>query len=68
MTYVISGLNGSLEKYKELKNTARIKDTDTVYAVGGIASSDLELLNELSMEANVYSVFPVSSAQAFNLS
>ena len=34
MTYVISGLNGSLEKYKELKKLAKIKDTDTVYAVG----------------------------------
>ena len=67
MTYVITGLNGSLEKYKELKKTARIKDTDTVYAVGGIAAADLELLNELSMEANVYSVMDKNDWRALRM-
>ena len=67
MTYVITGLNGSVEKYKELKKAARIKDTDTVYAVGGIASSDLELLNELSMEANVYSVMDKNDWRALRM-
>ncbi len=67
MTYVISGLNGSLEKYKELKKLAKIKDTDTVYAVGGIATGDLELLNELSMEANVYSVMDKNDWRALRM-
>ncbi len=67
MTYVITGLNGDLEKYKELKNTAKIKDTDTVYAVGGIATGDLGLLNELSMEANVYSVMDKNDWRALRM-
>lgn len=67
MTYVISGLNGSLEKYKELKKLAKIKDTDTVYVVGGISVGDLELLNELSMEANVYSVMDKNDWRALRM-
>lgn len=56
MTYVIAGLHGSLEKYESLKKSAGIKDTDTVYVIGGIAEGDLSLLDELSMCANVYPV------------
>ena len=49
MTYIISGICGSLEKYNALKENAFIKDTDTVYILGGVCGGDLSLLAELSM-------------------
>lgn len=56
MTYVIGGLNGSLDAFKTLENVAGITDDDTVYVLGGVVGGDLSLLTELSMMANVYSV------------
>ncbi len=67
MTYVIAGLRGSLEKYEELKNAARITENDTLYIIGGIAEGDLSLLAELSMCSNVYPVMAKPDLAALTL-
>lgn len=67
MTYVICGLNGSLEKYNELKETARINKNDIVYVLGGIAADDLSLLTELSMCENVYPVMDKADYTALKM-
>lgn len=67
MTYVITGLCGSLEKYEEMKKAAGIRDDDTVYIIGGAAQGDLSLLCELSMCANVYPVMAKADYSAAKL-
>lgn len=67
MTYIISGLNGSLEKYNDLKKQAKITENDTVYPVGGLAEGDLTLLAELSMCVNVYPVMGRSDWTALRM-
>lgn len=67
MTYVICGLNGSLEKYNKLKEAARIGKNDIVYMLGGIAADDLSLLTELSMCENVYPVMDKSDYTALKM-
>lgn len=67
MTYLISGLNGSLEKYKKLKNKAGIGENDVIYVISGIARGDLSLLSELSMQVNVYPVMGRAEWMALKL-
>ena len=67
MTYIISGICGSLEKYNTLKENAFIKDTDTVYILGGVCGGDLSLLAELSMCANVYPIMSKSDYDSFRM-
>ena len=67
MTYIISGICGSLEKYNALKENAFIKDTDTVYILGGVCGGDLSLLAELSMCANVYPVMSKCDYDSFRM-
>ena len=67
MTYIISGICGDLQKYEALKENAFIKDTDTVYILGGACGGDLSLLCELSMCANVYPVMAKCDYDAFRM-
>ena len=67
MTYIICGICGSVEKFEELKSKAFIKDTDTVYVLGGVCGGDLSLLCELSMCANVYPVMAKCDYDAFRM-
>ncbi len=67
MTYVIGGLNGSLDSFNTLEKAAGITDDDTVYVLGGVIGGDLSLLTELSMRANVYAVAGKSELDAAKL-
>lgn len=63
MTYVIAGLNGSLDSFNSVEKNAAIGEKDTVYILGGMVGGDLSLLTELSMRPNVY---PVSDKDALD--
>lgn len=56
MTYVVSDLHGSFEKFKKLLKEIRFNDNDVMYVVGDIVDygeESIELLCDLSMRYNV---------------
>lgn len=56
MTYVVSDLHGSLDRYNELLNTICFSDKDVLYVVGDICDygeDPMGLLCDMSMRANV---------------
>ncbi len=56
MTYVVSDLHGSFDKFQKLLKTIKFKDDDFMYVVGDIVDygeQSIELLCDLSMRFNV---------------
>lgn len=56
MTYVVSDLHGSLERYNELLSTIGFSDKDILYVVGDICDcgeDPMGILCDMSMRANV---------------
>ena len=59
MTYVISGIDGFSDKLTEMLDLIRFSDRDVLYVLGdavGIGPGSLDVLNDLSMRANVYPI------------
>ena len=59
MTYVISDICGNYQKFKELMDNVLINDSDTLYVLGNtvdFGDEPMELLEDISMRANVYAV------------
>ncbi len=59
MTYVISDISGNYQKFKELMDNVLINDSDTLYILGNtvdFGDEPMELLEDISMRANVYAV------------
>ena len=59
MTYVISDISGNYQKFKELMDNVLINDSDTLYVLGNtvdFGDEPMELLEDISMRANVYAV------------
>lgn len=59
MTYVISDICGNYAKFKELMDNVLISDSDTLYILGNtvdFGDEPIELLEDISMRANVYAV------------
>lgn len=59
MTYVISDLNGNLEKFREMTGKISLSEEDVLYVLGDSADygeQTVELLTDMSMRANVYPV------------
>ena len=56
MTYVVSDLHGSFDKFQKLLKTINFKDNDVMYVLGDIVDygeQSIELLCDLSMRFNV---------------
>ena len=56
MTYVVSDLHGSLDKFNKLLNMIKFNDNDVMYVLGDIVDygeQPIELLCDLSMRYNV---------------
>ena len=56
MTYVVSDLHGSFDKFQKLLKTIKLKDDDVMYVVGDIVDygeQSIDLLCDLSMRFNV---------------
>ena len=59
MTYVISDICGNYQKFKELMDNVLINDSDTLYILGNtvdFGDEPMELLEDISMRANVYAI------------
>ena len=59
MTYVISDIHGRFDKFKEILEKIRFKDSDVMYVLGDIVDmgdEPIELLCDLSMRYNVISI------------
>lgn len=59
MTYVISDICGNYQKFKKLMDNVLINDSDTLYILGNtvdFGDEPMELLEDISMRANVYAV------------
>ena len=59
MTYVIADICGNYQKFKELMDNVLIGDSDTLYILGNtvdFGDEPMELLEDISMRANVYAV------------
>lgn len=59
MTYVIADICGNYQKFKELMDNVFISDSDTLYVLGNtvdFGDEPMELLEDISMRANVYAV------------
>ena len=59
MNYVISDICGNYQKFKELMDNVLISDSDTLYILGNtvdFGDEPMELLEDISMRANVYAV------------
>ena len=59
MTYVVSNLHGSYQKFKELLKVISFKDTDIMYVLGDIVDygeEGMELVGDLSIRYNVYPI------------
>ena len=59
MTYVAYGFEGSLKKFNSIAKQINFGENDIMYVLGDLASGDgaAELICELSMKMNVYSIF-----------
>lgn len=62
MIYVMTGLNGDIKKYHELKDSLFLRKTDDLFILGGIlgAKGGLDILLETMSEENV---FPIAGKQ-----
>ena len=59
MTYVISDISGNYQKFRELLDNVLITDSDTLYVLGNtvdFGDEPMELIEDISMRANVYAV------------
>ncbi len=59
MTYVVSDLHGSFEKFKKLLKEIRFCDDDVMYVLGDVVDygdESMELLGDLSIRYNVYPI------------
>ncbi len=59
MTYVIADICGNYQKFKKLMDNVLIGDSDTLYILGNtvdFGDEPMELLEDISMRANVYAV------------
>ena len=59
MTYVAYGFEGSLEKFNSIAKQINFGENDIMYVLGDLAVGEgaAELICELSMRMNVYSIF-----------
>ena len=70
MTYVVSDLHGSFEKFKKLLKEIRFTDDDVMYVLGDIVDygdEPMELLCDLSMRYNVIPILGDCDYRAYRL-
>lgn len=70
MTYVMGDLHGALDKFCEMLDKIRFKDTDILYVLGDIidkGADSIKLLQNLSYRPNVYSVMGNHESMALEL-
>ena len=70
MTYVVSNLFGRLERFNKLLEKISFKDSDVMYVLGNIVDygeESIELVSDLSMRYNVYSVLGEHDYKAYML-
>ena len=70
MTYVVSDLHGSFEKFKKLLKEIRFTDDDVMYVLGDIVDygdESIELLCDLSMRFNVIPIVGDHDLRALKL-
>ena len=59
MTYVMANLHGEYQRFQDLLSKIRFRDTDILYILGDIVdygSESMELIADLSVRTNVYSI------------
>lgn len=59
MTYVISDIHGSYQKFKDILSMISFRDSDTLYILGDIVDcgeESMELIADLSVRVNVYPI------------
>ena len=70
MTYVVSNLYGRLDKFEKLIKKIGLKESDTLYILGNIVDygdDSIELVNDISVRYNVYSVLGEHDYKAYLL-
>ncbi len=69
MNYVAYGFNGSLDKFNKITKEINFTDNDVMYILGDLAVGEgaAELICELSMRMNVYSIFGAKDFLALRL-
>ena len=70
MTYVVSNLYGRLDKFEKLVKKINLKESDVLYVLGNIVDygeDSIELVNELSVQYNVYSILGEHDYKAYLL-
>lgn len=70
MTYVVSNLFGRLERFNKLLNKISFGESDIMYVLGNIVDfgeESVELVTDLSMRYNVYSVLGEHDYKAYKL-
>lgn len=70
MTYVMGDLHGALDRFCEMLEKIRFKNTDTLYILGDIVdkgADSIKLLQNLSYRPNVYPVMGNHEKMAFDL-
>ena len=70
MTYVVSNLFGRLDRFNKLLEKISFKDSDVMYVLGNIVDygeEPIELVSDLSMRYNVYSILGEHDYTAYML-
>ena len=70
MTYVVSDLHGSFEKFKKLLKEIRFTDNDVLYVLGDIVDygdESMDLLCDLSMRFNVIPILGDHDYRAYRM-
>lgn len=70
MNYVISDLNGHFDQYKEMLDTIRLKDSDSLFLLGNICDkgpAPFAIMQDALMRCNVFPIIGESDYRALRL-
>ena len=70
MTYVISNIHGNYDKFQEMLEKIRFKDSDVMYILGDIVDygdKSMELIGDISMRYNVLPILGEHDMRAYKL-
>ena len=70
MTYVISNIHGNYDKFQEMLQKIRFKDSDVMYILGDIVDygdKPMELIGDISMRYNVLPILGEYDMRAYKL-
>ena len=70
MTYVISNIHGNYDKFQEMLQKIRFKDSDVMYILGDIVDygdKPMELIGDISMRYNVLPILGEHDMRAYKL-